>query len=472
VRVSASVRHMRKAYILRLGMPCVSAPTLAPLEEHMRARFVHTADNHLGYEQYGVKERFNDFAHAFFAVVDDAIARKADFFVIAGDLFNKRAIDALTLIQAEEALQRLHAAGIPAIAIEGNHDRSYYRDGVSWLQFLCWQGLLHLLNPNVREGVPVLAPWDQQAMRGAYVDVQGGALRVYGLPWYGAGTGRVMEQLARELAAAQADESAGGVQYRVLLLHTGVDGMLPQLHGLPTRQQFEPLRGLVDYVALGHVHKPYEIDNWLFNPGSTETWGAEESAWERGYYYVEVDTDATPRHHAQLLINPRRPFYRLNFRVDGVPDPAALDERFERFCAREARERAATEHPAPHMEPVVDVALTGILGFDNDAVDRPRLESIVRAHFHPLVVRIHDTTRDTAYDPDVEGEGDGRDRASWHQLELGIFRDLIARDARYAPDAATWATTLAEIKQMALGGEEPAAIVARLREAQARLRNG
>ena len=52
------------------------------------------ADTHLGYEQYGLKERFNDFARAFLAVVDAAIERHADCFLIAGDLFNKRAIDA------------------------------------------------------------------------------------------------------------------------------------------------------------------------------------------------------------------------------------------------------------------------------------------------------------------------------------------------------------------------------------------
>src|SRR5579871_1948507 len=152
----------------------------------MRATFIHTADNHLGYEQYGMKERFNDFARAFLAVVDSAIARKADCFLIAGDLFNKRAIDALTLMQAKTALERLKDAGIPAIAIEGNHDRSYYRDGVSWLQFLCWQGVLTLLNPPVRDGLPQIAPWDAEALRGAYVELKGGALRVYGLPWYGA----------------------------------------------------------------------------------------------------------------------------------------------------------------------------------------------------------------------------------------------------------------------------------------------
>ena len=442
----------------------------------MRASFIHTADNHLGYEQYGVKERFNDFAHAFLAVIEDAIARRADFVVIAGDLFNKRAIDALTMIQAQEALQRLKAAGIPAIAIEGNHDRSYYRDGVSWLQFLGWEGLLYLLNPTVREGNLVLGSWDQQTMRGAYVDLLGGAIRVYGLPWYGAGTARMMEQLAHELARTRAEEDAAGVQYRVLLLHSGVEGQLPQLHGLPTRQQFEPLHGLIDYVALGHVHKPYEIDDWLYNPGSTETWGAEESAWDRGYYYVQVDTkapDGAPRHHAQHLINPRRPFARLACRVDGLPDPVALYERFERFCRQHAQEFHATSEPAARgMAPVVDVALTGILGFDASAVERSRLEECVQRHFQPLVVRIHDTTRDTEYDPDTGDEGDGRDRTTWHQLELRIFQDLIARDARYLPEAGRWATTLAELKQMALTGEEPATIATKLREARERLLMG
>jgi exonuclease SbcD len=441
----------------------------------MRARFVHTADNHLGYEQYGVKERFNDFARAFLAVVEDAIARRADFFVIAGDLFNKRAIDARTLIQAQEGLRHLKEAGIPAVAIEGNHDRSYYRDGVSWLQFLCWEGLLVLLDPVFKDGAPLMEPWDPATMRGTYVDLMEGTLRVYGLPWYGAGTARVMEQLARALERTRSAEEEAGVRYRVLLLHTGLDGMLPQLHGLPTRQQFEPLRGLVDYIALGHVHKPYEVDNWLFNPGSTETWGAEESAWERGYYSVEVDTDAAdgePAHHAQHLINPRRAFHRLAFRVDGVPEPSALYDRFEVFCRRQAEEHRAEDESALRGGPVVDVALTGVLAFDSSAIDRGRLEECVTRYFRPLVVRVHDVTRDTDYALDADGEADGRDRTTWHQLELKVFQDLLRRDARFVPEAGRWAVMLAELKQMALGGEEPAEIAAKLREARTRLLNG
>ncbi len=438
----------------------------------MRAVFVHTADNHLGYEQYGVKERFNDFTRAFWGIVDDAIARKADLFVIAGDLFNKRAIDARTLMHAQQGLERLRDAGIPAVAIEGNHDRSYYRDGVSWLEFLCWQKLLILLNPYFHEGVPQLTAWDQDEMRGAYVDLKDGRLRVYGLPWYGASTARVLKSLAEQLAASHAAEDAAGVEYRLLLLHTGVEGIVPTLHGLPARADFEPLRGLVDYVALGHVHKPYELDNWLYNPGSTETWGAEESAWDRGYYAVRIDTDAPagqPRHTAEHVINPRRPFWRLLFNVEGLHDPTALYDAFERLCRSKVREFGATEQPAPGQEPVVDVALTGVLSFDASALDRARLEEIVQRLFHPLVARVHDSTRDNAWDPEDDESLDGNDRSTWQQLEAHIFEELLERDARYQQHAGEWARVVVTLKQMALDGESGEQIVQKLRDERAKL---
>ena len=158
----------------------------------MKASIMHIADTHLGYEQYGVRERFNDFSRAFWDIIDDALYREVDFLVIAGDLFHKRAIDAMTLIHAIEGLKKLKAKSIPVIAIEGNHDRSYYRDGVSWLQFLCHQEYLKLLSPRMRDGAPVIAPWEQSTMAGSHVDVLDGKVRVYGLPWQGASPVRTM----------------------------------------------------------------------------------------------------------------------------------------------------------------------------------------------------------------------------------------------------------------------------------------
>ncbi len=444
----------------------------------MKATFVHTADNHLGYEQYGIKERFNDFAKAFYSVIDDAIARHANFVVIAGDLFNKRAIDALTLIQAQSALEKLREAGITAIAIEGNHDRSYYRDGVSWLQFLAWQKLLILFNPRVQNGIPEITPWDGEAMRGAYVDAvispDGERLRVYGLPWYGASTARVMESFAQALAERREEEDAEGVVYRLLVMHTGVEGIVPQLHGLPTRAQFEPLRGLVDYVALGHVHKQYCLEEWLYNPGSTETWGAEESAWDRGYYAVQVDTDVAPgepKQRARHVTNPRRPFVRMLFKLDGLADPLMVYDAFERRCQMEASKHGydLPDHEPPGGAPVVDVTLAGVISFDANSLDHAWLEECVRRHFRPLTVRLRDTTRDNEYDTLDDEALDGRDRSTWRELEVHIFQDMVAHDARYADKAPQWARVLAELKTMALNAEEPSAIALRLRDARAEL---
>src|SRR5579863_7289654 len=341
----------------------------------MKASFIHIADTHLGYEQYGVRERFNDFSRAFWDIIDDALYREADFLVIAGDLFHKRAIDALTLIHAIEGLKKLKAKGIPVIAIEGNHDRSYYREGISWLQFLCHEQYLILLSPRMREGAPVIAPWEQSAMAGSHVDVLDGKVRVYGLPWQGAATARSIEGLAQALEAARMGEAAAGIEYRLLMMHTGVDGVVPRVQGLPTRSQFQSLRRHVDYLALGHVHKPYEFDNWIYNPGSTETCGAEEAAWEdRGYYFVQIDSsnvapsddaDARPAmHHATHLVSKRRPFARLEVRVDGLGEPNEVYNRLEINCRRE---RVRYEGDA--LRPLVQVQLTGTLAFDAGALD-------------------------------------------------------------------------------------------------------
>jgi len=434
----------------------------------MRASFVHLADVHLGYEQYGSRERFHDFGKAFRRILQDAIARRVDFVVIAGDLFNRRAIDAQTLMQAHEALRMLKDAGIPAVGIEGNHDRSFYREGTSWMQFLAWEGLVRLLDPLWSGGTPVLKSWDEDHEHAGYVDFHDGRLRVYGLPWYGASTVRMIEGLAAALTAARGAEDAAGVEYRLLLLHTGLEGEVLHMHGLPTWAQFQPLRPLVDYVALGHVHKPYEKENWLFNPGSTETWSAEEVAWERGYYYVTVDTDAAranpdqPRHRPEHVRNRQRPFYRYQFRVDGLPDAERLYERFERFCASEAESQDNRG-----AKPVVEISLHGTLLFDVGLLDQARLEETAKRCFDPLIVRVPNYTQDR--ESAIEADSDELDRANWHRLEQRIFGELLARDVRFEARRDEWARLLAELKQMALNGEPAEAIAGRLQTAWAEL---
>jgi exonuclease SbcD len=428
----------------------------------MKASFIHIADTHLGYEQYGVRERFNDFSRTFWDIMHEAVERPVDFVVIAGDLFNKRAIDARTLLHAIEGLKDLKARGIPVIAIEGNHDRSYYREGVSWLQFLCHQGYLTLLDPRMKDGAPLLEPWDANRMLGAYIDLFDGKLRIYGLKWQGAATARSMEGLAKALNEIHEEEQAAGIEYRLLMMHTGVDGIVPRLAGLPTASQFEPLRQHIDYLALGHVHKPFEIGGWIYNPGSTETCGAEEVAWEdRGYYYVEIDTDSLvtgKRHRATHLISKRRPFVRYELRVDGLSEPRELYARLEEYCQREG-----PRHQHDQYRPLVQIQLVGTLAFDASSLDTNYMEELVQTSFDPLYVRIDDNTNDRDYLPE-NSDLDGRDRSTWHELERRIFEDLVGRDSRYLPAREQWGAVLAQLKEMALEKQDPTLIAQFLRE--------
>ncbi len=411
----------------------------------MRASFIHIADTHLGYEQYGVRERFNDFSRVFWDIMEEAVHRQVDFVVIAGDLFNKRAIDAQTLIHAIEGLKKLKERRIPVIAIEGNHDRSYYRDGISWLQFLCHQEYLILLAPFMRNGAPVLSRWQPDTMRGSHVDLVGGRLRVYGLPWQGAATNRSMEGLAEAMAAARSEEEAAHIEYRLLMMHTGVEGIVPRVQGLPAMAQFQPLRSHADYLALGHIHKPYEYDGWMYNPGSTETCGAEESAWEdRGYYFVEIDTDDPER-----VIDPD---------VDGLTEPNALYARLEDYCQREGH-----KHQHDSLRPLVQVQLIGTLNFDAGSLDVTHMEEMIKSYFRPLYVRVDNNTNDQDYIPEG-GDIDGRDRSAWHELERRIFEELVSRDNRYLPAKEQWSVVLSDLKKMALEKDDPAAIAQYLRD--------
>ena len=153
-----------------------------------------------------------------------------------------------------------------------------------------------------------------------------------------------------------------------LVMHAGLEGVLPNYSAVLTHSQVAPLRSYVDYLALGHIHKPFEREDWIYNPGSPETCSVDEVAWpERGYYLVEVDTAQTPKHRARLIRNPRRAFLRLALNVDSCESPAALYAAVERCIKDEAGRHTGDQ-------PVVELALEGVLPFHHHELDVKQLE--------------------------------------------------------------------------------------------------
>ncbi len=412
----------------------------------MWCKFLHLSDVHLGYQQYNLKERFNDFGRAFEYIVQQALEEQVDFVLLAGDLFHRRAIDPPTLLQAVTMLGLLKECDIPVLAIEGNHDRAYYQDASSWMDFLSEMGHLIALRPSFENGRAVLREWDGSL--GAYIDLRPRrdskrVVRVYGTPYYGAATRQVIPMVRDALA--EMDHSQ--VDYVIMMLHAGPDDVLPHYLATVPQSVLTPLREFVHYLALGHIHKPYERENWMFNPGSPETCNIEEAAWpERGFYIVEVDTALDPKHHARRIQNPRRPFVQAKVHVDRSKSV----EHLYKLVALELENQARHQHSP---RPVVEVVLEGVWPFTAERVDVERIRSVVEEQLEPLIVRV--TNRTVTEDSgDLPPPGVSRD-----ELALLVFGELIERDQRYAPCAVEWAQLTLETMKMVLEGSSPRSIV-------------
>lgn len=427
----------------------------------MTVSFLHVADCHLGYDQYGLRERYNDFTRAFLAIADEAVARRVDFVLLAGDLFHKRTIDALTLDQAIHVLERLQRAGIPCIAVEGNHEKAYWQERLSWMDFLARQKLISLLSPTFADGEedPVsLHPYTDY--RGAYLDPVPG-VRVFGLKYMGAGTGKALERLAVAMQAMPEPQKAD-IHFTILMAHTGIEGVMPGQSGGLTHRQLAPLRPHVDYLALGHIHKPFCHEEWIYNPGSPETCSLAEVVWEdRGYFLVQIADPADrnperPHHSAALHSNPRRPFVRLAIKADLHPTPAALMTFAESYLTRQARDQGFPRQGGP--APVVELQLYGNLPFDPAALDLDGLREQVERTFRPLLALVKNQTRPTEFQVGVE-EGSSRG-----ELEQQILEDLFRRDARFSGQPTQWADLALTLKRMALENGDPRLVLAELEE--------
>ncbi|MDE0200273.1 MAG: exonuclease SbcCD subunit D [Caldilineaceae bacterium] len=419
----------------------------------MRATFLHMADCHLGYRQYNSRERQNDFTRAYLEIIGAAIGSKVDFVLLAGDLFERRAIDPITLSHAITGLERLKEAGIPCLAVEGNHELAYYRDSIGWVRFLAERELLVLLNPHFDGEEVGLPPYERR--EGAYVEPVPG-LRVYGMRYYGSAAAPVVQRVAGALAAADRQ----GVEYTIFIAHAGVERVLDHQGGALSHRELAPLRPHVDYLALGHFHKPFEFDDWIYNPGSPETNSLTEAAWpERGYYLVEVDTEAEPKHRPVLHANPRRAFERLFFRVDACETPADLVGECRRYIERQRRQFRG-------KEPVVELRLSGVLPFDRGGLDLKRLEQVVEEQYKPLLSFVRDDTRASEFAVGADQHLGRR------ELERQIIAGLLERDNRFRDRSSAWTELTLAIKQLAVSGASADAILEELARGEERVRQG
>jgi DNA repair protein SbcD/Mre11 len=416
-------------------------------------KFLHMSDVHLGCRRYNLEERTKDFFRSWYdAIEKHALPNEVDFVVIAGDFFDRRNIDPQTMNHALAGLQLLKDNNIPVVAIEGNHDRRDAVSDYSWMRSFSQAGFFILLEPARAEeseegALPwQMVPWDEETRTGSYVDIKGA--RIYGTHWYGTSANAAMPMLAESLRAAR-----GEGLFHILLLHTDVEGQLNRPIPALSVEKLKELRALVDYVALGHTHKRFELENWAFNPGSLEACSIDEAREERGLYLVEVGDDrAVKATFIDKDSYAQRPFDRLTVDVSGAVDADAVHERLMDTVRREV-----TPHDPESGEPapIIEINLRGHLGFKNSLLDMRRMREDALAHTGALHVMLKNQSVPVEYAVAAGLDAD----TSRKERERRIVEDLIARDIRFRDRAREMAALVLNAKDFALGDRPPEEIL-------------
>ncbi len=401
------------------------------------ARFLHVADVHLGFDRYDSKERTLDFFYAFRDVLRrHAIAPQVDFVVIAGDLFEHRSLQPNILNHAKVCLQELAAAGIPAIAIEGNHDNCPYGTTISWLRYLSESYGLILLEPEQSEtGETILTPWDADTYRGGYIDLPCG-VRVLGSQWYGAAAPTAIAQLAN--AIQQLPPAPGPT---VMLFHHGLEGQIARYQGALRYADLLPLQQAgVDYLALGHIHKHYSEQGWIFNPGSLEANSVEEGSFTRGAYVVEISPAGI---RAELTQDyQQRPILRLKLMLRGQEQV----EEVEAAAIATVDDALQSGKLRREEQAIVELRIDGQVGFERLDLDTRQLQQRLKEHSNALIFLLKYEANLTEYASPIAED------ASRFQVEREVFLDLVTAHNSYKKQAAVLAKGLIDLKEMQQDG--------------------
>lgn len=396
-------------------------------------RFLHLADVHLGFDRYDSPERSKDFFLAFRDVLQRyALEPGVDFVLIAGDLFEHNSILPHVLNQAESALGMVRQAQIPVFVIEGNHDNRPYGVNTSWLRYLADHEFLILLEPTSTDQGPVLEPWHGSRRRGGYIDLDCG-VRVVGSSWYGSAAPRAIQDLAGAIQALPA-----GPQRTILLFHHGLEGQVARYSGALRYGELAPLRQAgVDYLALGHIHKSYTVDNWLFNPGSLEANSIAEAEFERGAFTVELDPDSGQIQVQLVTEYYQRSCRRLRVEAKGKETP----EQIQEWVVERVRQAAID----PEERPILEVKILGQIGFSRQELDHRALQRQIQETTGALVVLLRLEASSVEFDSPVVSDPEER-----LQIEEQVYTDLLAGHAHYRKRSQELARVLLGLKEMVL----------------------
>jgi exonuclease SbcD len=361
-------------------------------------KILHFADAHIDMANYGRHDsqtglpiRVMDFLKSLDTIVDTAIEEPVDLVLFAGDAYKDR--NPAPTFQREwgKRIMRLSRAGIPTLLLVGNHDLSPALGRAHALETFDTLDVSHVrvldrpqfLGPQDLEGLPlqvIALPWISRSGLMAHMDLRGvDPSKVY----------QELESRLTELIHGwleQADDSLP----MVLTAHASVQGakyggeravMLGSDLVLPGSLVRDPR---LDYVALGHIHKPQNLneDGYppVIYPGSIERIDFGEAQDRKYFVIAEVERGKT--HFEWRELDKIRPFIDCYVCLE---DKATIDEDLHAALPeveqmQDAILRLVLEYPRAWEALIDDNSLRAYTAgcFEFHLVKRPQMEARIR----------------------------------------------------------------------------------------------
>ncbi len=233
--------------------------------------FVHCADLHLDSPFAGLHAMEPEIARvlrratfqAFDNIIDLAVREKADFLIVAGDVYDSANRSLYAQIRFRESLRRAAEAGLQCFIAHGNHD-----------PLSDWDAELTL--PEAVHRFPGDEVQCQAVRREGEV-----LAHLYGISY-------PIREIRENLVPRFPQEGAG--PFAIGVLHGNVGGD-PEHDSYAPCSLADLLSRRLDYWALGHIHNARilrEADPCVVYPGTPQGRSVREPG-ERGCYLVRVD---------------------------------------------------------------------------------------------------------------------------------------------------------------------------------------
>ena len=288
------------------------------MNEHIR--IIHTADLHIGTQNYGkidpstgLHTRLLDFLKTFDELVDQAIDSDTDIVLICGDIFKSREPDVTQQREFAKRIKRLSKEGIVVYIVIGNHDLHNASGKATSVEIYDIVGLPGVFVKR-RPGIDI-------------INTKRGKIQLVALPYVTSANlsceGMSIEELSLEMRKRLyelTEQLSAGIDMTlpaILASHYSVIGadsgsekgiMLGREVTLPV-SLFE--RSEYEYVAMGHIHKHQKLGN---NPpvvysGSLDRVDFSEENEDKGF--VELFVKKGETHYNFVKLN-TRPFKTIS----------------------------------------------------------------------------------------------------------------------------------------------------------------